>query len=77
MPTHLGQRAHLVGGLEGAGQKSVLRVRLVSQPWVDERTTKVKQLTHLAQADGVHGRGMDHHVVVEELRGSFGVRHCP
>ena len=72
-PRDLGDRVGLVRGLEGAGEEVLLLHRLRALARVDAGAAEVEQPLHREEVGGVHHRGVDHHVVVDELGRPGGV----
>ena len=64
----LRDRVRLVRRLEQAREQVLLLHRLRALARVDARAAEVEQPLHREQVRGVHHRGVDHHVVVDELR---------
>ena len=71
----LRDRVGLVRGLERAGQQLLLRHRLGAVARVDAGAAEIQQLLHAVLVRRVHHRGVNHHVVVDELGRPGGVRH--
>src|SRR4051812_26880439 len=69
----LGDGVGLVGGLQQAGEQILLADRLRALPGVDAGASQVEQAADGVEVGGLHHRGVDHEIVVDELRRPGGV----
>ena len=69
----LGDGVRLVGWFEPTGQQLRLVHRLRALAWINARAAQIQKSPHVKQMRRVHHRGVNHHVVVQELGGARGV----